>query len=68
MASHLVLVNDKHYWSVIHQFPPMFDFKTFIHMGGIMSRSGNDEDPIENNQSSAKVSLSIKSGYNQHNS
>ena len=50
--SHLVLVNDKHYRSVIQQFPPMFDFKTFIHMGRIVSRYRNDEDQVnyEENQ------------------
>ena len=39
-----MLVNDKHYWLVIQQFTPMFDFKTFIHIGRIVSRNENDED------------------------
>ena len=42
-VKHLMLFNDKNHWSVIQQIWPLFDIKTSIHKGKIVSRNGKQK-------------------------
>ena len=59
MVKHLMLVNDKNHWSIIQRIWPLFDIKTSIHKGKIVSRNEKRKKTI---QSVIKVKINRNNG------